>query len=1115
LFYPLQTEKRKRRSAMHNQDEPHLSHALNEEPSVSPPPLKNFVNTSQEITANQSSTHLPRIFVSHSQADNAFCRQLVRDLVNFFGDPECVWCDMTGGLQAGDIWVEQVFHEIDSREIFLLVLSPAAVASFWVKDEILFAWKQKNAPGGKVIIPILYQLCDIPKYVQLVQILWFLPPRSYESALNDLIAAIVGPTERTDLTTSFPIGPSSGMEFLSVVDHFVGREKEQNWITERLRHGQTVAITALKGLAGIGKTALATVIVRRLQAEGFFAEGIAVVLCQNLTDPVDVLQQVLSQFDPYRRIPKSMDLTQLAALAYGLRGKNVLIYLDNIEPNWPVEQVLTPLRNANIPLLLTSRQQLPPELVPLETSHALDVLSLAEALDLFAFSTGQSAGSISLSLSERRAAERIIVALDLHTLAIKLAGTYAANEHRDLGALADELENQQQALDLLPRGEEPHAIRTIFALSVAALPRDAARLFYNLAAFSTPDFGRRAVLALGEALGFASTSNLVGLLISRSFLAAATNESMPEASDRERLRLHQLLATLAKEVWDLWTKEEQAPAQLGLARYYAPYCNQVLDSALESDERNITGSLEWAITHDLSSLFVELCHGMCQFWLTRGKTPVRISFLKSALIVAKHLAETGGIVEQRRSVRLNLAYGQALNYLGQPDEAKAVLLKGLQTSKIQQDRKGEGAVLAALGEIETFRGHFDEAQNYLQQALLARREVGDFRGQCWTLANLGWLSLMQGHIDKVQEYLQQSLTIAQELDDQSMKGTVLSYLGEAAMHQGHYEEAEQLLQKSLPLLRKGGQRSEEKTSLVWLGRIALEQGKFGQAEETLAHSLRIAQEISDRQGEGEICSQLGLLELLRGQLSKAEQDFQHSLNIRKEVSDQIGILMDLQMLGRVALVQHRWKEAEQFFQQSLEIIHQGTGYPRGEGILILRLAQIALEQGNVAQAEEGLKRSLQIAKDVKNPQGEAAALTNLGLIALARKQPQQAETLLHQSLAMQRVLVDRRGTILTLSGLAQAAELLNNPDVAEKRYQESLAVAAESPFEPESTDVLLLWGCFLAQVKHQTAEGCTLIDEASKRYATMGIVEAASKAMAMAEQWRRNSSNFVEKTKDE
>src|SRR5260221_2632921 len=92
---------------------------------------------------------------------------------------------------------------------------------------------------------------------------------------------------------------------------YVGRQADLEWVLDRLRQGGASAITALRGLGGIGKTTLAAVAVRQLQQEGRFPDGVAVVLCQGLTDPADGLPRGVIRFDPYRRAPPRTAFTLL------------------------------------------------------------------------------------------------------------------------------------------------------------------------------------------------------------------------------------------------------------------------------------------------------------------------------------------------------------------------------------------------------------------------------------------------------------------------------------------------------------------------------------------------------------------------------------------------------------------------------------------------------------------------------------------------------------------------------------------------------------------------------------------------------------------------------------
>jgi len=146
----------------------------------------------------------PRIFVSHSHQDNTFGFQLVADLRAAIGaDEDTVWYDARGGLHGGDAWWRTIEAEITARPVFIVVLSPDAVASPWVNDEIDLAWRQKNTPTGKLIIPLLLRPCDVRPSLQTLHITSFVAPRPYTDALAELLATLKLPP-----STSPPLKPS-------------------------------------------------------------------------------------------------------------------------------------------------------------------------------------------------------------------------------------------------------------------------------------------------------------------------------------------------------------------------------------------------------------------------------------------------------------------------------------------------------------------------------------------------------------------------------------------------------------------------------------------------------------------------------------------------------------------------------------------------------------------------------------------------------------------------------------------------------------------------------------------------------------------------------------------
>src|SRR5215472_14384124 len=129
-----------------------------------------------------------RIFMSHSNADNALGVRLAEDLRRVLGDPTAVWYDSYGGLHPGVGWWQTIIKEVADRPIFLVIWSPAAKDSKWVNDEIDLAWQEKNDPTGKTIIPLIWRECDLRADLRTRQAIWFTNPDEYDEHFADLLS---------------------------------------------------------------------------------------------------------------------------------------------------------------------------------------------------------------------------------------------------------------------------------------------------------------------------------------------------------------------------------------------------------------------------------------------------------------------------------------------------------------------------------------------------------------------------------------------------------------------------------------------------------------------------------------------------------------------------------------------------------------------------------------------------------------------------------------------------------------------------------------------------------------------------------------------------------------
>src|SRR5690348_10391734 len=91
---------------------------------------------------------LPRIFVSHSTKDNGWCTPFVEELHRLGFD---VWFDQKG-LKAGVQWMKEIEHELEARDVFVLVITPQSWAARWVGEELQLAFNH-----NKTIIGVIHE----------------------------------------------------------------------------------------------------------------------------------------------------------------------------------------------------------------------------------------------------------------------------------------------------------------------------------------------------------------------------------------------------------------------------------------------------------------------------------------------------------------------------------------------------------------------------------------------------------------------------------------------------------------------------------------------------------------------------------------------------------------------------------------------------------------------------------------------------------------------------------------------------------------------------------------------------------------------------------------------
>ena len=94
------------------------------------------------------------VFLSHSNRDRPFVRKLV-DVLRRHGIP--IWYSETN-IQGAQQWHDEIGAALRRCDWFVLVLSPHAVESKWVKRELLYSLQHDRFEGR--IAPLLYRSCS-------------------------------------------------------------------------------------------------------------------------------------------------------------------------------------------------------------------------------------------------------------------------------------------------------------------------------------------------------------------------------------------------------------------------------------------------------------------------------------------------------------------------------------------------------------------------------------------------------------------------------------------------------------------------------------------------------------------------------------------------------------------------------------------------------------------------------------------------------------------------------------------------------------------------------------------------------------------------------------------
>lgn len=142
-----------------------------------------------------------KVFLSHASDDKPFVDRLAADLAKHSVP---VWYDKFD-LRIGESVPGKINYGISDSKYFAIVLSPAALSSKWVAEELNAALMKQVASGGTFLLPILLKDCTLPPLLAHRRYADF--RNDYDTALKELLSIWEQDTAAcvaTDKETVFP-----------------------------------------------------------------------------------------------------------------------------------------------------------------------------------------------------------------------------------------------------------------------------------------------------------------------------------------------------------------------------------------------------------------------------------------------------------------------------------------------------------------------------------------------------------------------------------------------------------------------------------------------------------------------------------------------------------------------------------------------------------------------------------------------------------------------------------------------------------------------------------------------------------------------------------------------
>ena len=635
----------------------------------------------------------------------------------------------------------------------------------------------------------------------------------------------------TDLPADFP--PLQSLDVFPnnlpvQLTSFIGREREKDEVRRLLSASRFLMLT---GSGGAGKTRLALQVAAEALEE--FHDGVWLVELAVLSDPSLVPKAVAAALD----VPEQPGRELTETLAHSLRGKSMLVILDNCEHLVTAcAHLTTVLLRAcpNLRILATSREALgvagettwrvPSLSVPEpECLPSLDRFQEYEAVRLFIDRAMASDLQFAVTSSNAPAVAQVCYQLDGIPLAIELAA--ARVKVLAVEQIAARLDDRFRLLTggsrtALPRQQ---TLRAAMDWSYDLLSSKERAVLRRLSVFAGGCTLEAAeAVCAGKRIKEHEVLDLLTQLVDKSLVSAETLDGEVRYRMPETIREYaQDRLVASRETAEVRTRHRTwylGLAERAEARMSGPEQAMWL-SRLEVEHDNLRAALRWSITteEEDAETRLRLVAALRWFWDYHTHWGEGRKWLEIALAESR---------DKKLIAHVRVLLGKGLVVFRQGDYARATSLfeESLALARVLGDQKGIAQALYGRGVVTMWQGDFDAATALLEESLEVSRKLEDKWWVARVLVQMGVAARRKGNYAKSVAFCDESLAMFRTLGAKQGIAYALRTTGHAVRLQGDVERAVGLYRQSLALFGEVGDKWVATECIEGLALIASAQG---------------------------------------------------------------------------------------------------------------------------------------------------------------------------------------------------------------------------------------------------------------------------------------------------